>query len=505
MVSRRAFYASEYARDEGMRAGFEVFKAFEQDAKDFEGFARTKLGMPVLVLTGEKASGQVLIDQAKLVGTDVRGIIVPGAGHWLLEEATGPAPRLRGRAAAAGRAAALRQLGRHVVAALPPWARLRSGMADGGLRALARAAGQGDLEAARSLAHAAERAGLGVEADAAWARLARRGDREALERLGGLRRPLRTAPGQVTPLPDLPPAPPGDVVVAEGEDGRVHLRRLASPRDIAREATFLPPADGRRWSYLAREDQPGRLAVTWGLPTQSALVTASALVDVTPEAFGRLVVRLPPSLELLPRLTPELLLAGDDTSLVALALHDGSIRWRSDGRGVRRVVTDLADVLLVHARELSEASLADGGPNGRRYDRGPMATLVGDELPLVEPAWFLLLGPVLVAARGHGRRRSGASWLVAVRRESNALLWQRSGSGLDVAAVAAATDTLYTAWLARPSAQPVRAAGHVEAIDARSGDTLWRRDLGPCEAIGLTPVEGALEVSVDGRRARYEA
>lgn len=85
----RAFYASEYARDEGMRAGFEVFKAFEQDAKDFEGFARTKLAMPVLVLTGEKASGQVLIDQAKLVGTDVRGIIIPGSGHWLLEEKQG--------------------------------------------------------------------------------------------------------------------------------------------------------------------------------------------------------------------------------------------------------------------------------------------------------------------------------------------------------------------------------------------------------------------------------
>lgn len=85
----RAFYAAEYARDDGMRAGFEVFKAFEQDAKDFEELAKTKLPMPVLVLTGEKASGQVLIDQAKLVATDVRGIIIPGSGHWLLEEKTG--------------------------------------------------------------------------------------------------------------------------------------------------------------------------------------------------------------------------------------------------------------------------------------------------------------------------------------------------------------------------------------------------------------------------------
>jgi pimeloyl-ACP methyl ester carboxylesterase len=43
--------------------------------------------MPVLVLTGEKASGTFLIDQAKMVATDVKGVVVPGAGHWLMEEA----------------------------------------------------------------------------------------------------------------------------------------------------------------------------------------------------------------------------------------------------------------------------------------------------------------------------------------------------------------------------------------------------------------------------------
>jgi pimeloyl-ACP methyl ester carboxylesterase len=43
--------------------------------------------MPVLVLTGEKASGQFLIDQARLVATDVKGVVVKGSGHWLMEEA----------------------------------------------------------------------------------------------------------------------------------------------------------------------------------------------------------------------------------------------------------------------------------------------------------------------------------------------------------------------------------------------------------------------------------
>jgi len=83
----RRFYAAEYARPGGMRDGFEYFRSFEQDARDFAGFARTPLRMPMLVLSGEKASGQFLIDQARLVDTDVEGVIVPGAGHWLMEEA----------------------------------------------------------------------------------------------------------------------------------------------------------------------------------------------------------------------------------------------------------------------------------------------------------------------------------------------------------------------------------------------------------------------------------
>ena len=45
--------------------------------------------MPFLVLTGEKASGTFLIDQTRLIATNVTGTVVKGAGHWLMEEATG--------------------------------------------------------------------------------------------------------------------------------------------------------------------------------------------------------------------------------------------------------------------------------------------------------------------------------------------------------------------------------------------------------------------------------
>src|SRR6266403_4171024 len=83
----RRFYASAYAQAGAMRAGFEVFHAFEQDAKDFAELAQTKLTMPILVLAGEKASGNFLIEQGRLVDTNVQSVVVKGSGHWLMEEA----------------------------------------------------------------------------------------------------------------------------------------------------------------------------------------------------------------------------------------------------------------------------------------------------------------------------------------------------------------------------------------------------------------------------------
>jgi pimeloyl-ACP methyl ester carboxylesterase len=83
----RQIYAQAYAQPGGMHAGFEYFRNFERDAQDFAQLAATRLTMPVLVLTGEKASGQFLIDQARIVATDVKGVIIEGSGHWLMEEA----------------------------------------------------------------------------------------------------------------------------------------------------------------------------------------------------------------------------------------------------------------------------------------------------------------------------------------------------------------------------------------------------------------------------------
>jgi pimeloyl-ACP methyl ester carboxylesterase len=85
----RVFYAKEYAQPGHIKAGMEVFRAFPKDADDFAGFAKAKLAMPLLVLSGEKAGGPFLIEQGKMVATNVEGVLVKGSGHWLMEEAPG--------------------------------------------------------------------------------------------------------------------------------------------------------------------------------------------------------------------------------------------------------------------------------------------------------------------------------------------------------------------------------------------------------------------------------
>jgi pimeloyl-ACP methyl ester carboxylesterase len=83
----RQLYAATFAQPGGVHAGMEYFRNFERDAQDFAALAKTPLKMPVLVLTGEKASGPFLIEQGRLVASDVKGVIVPGSGHWLIDEA----------------------------------------------------------------------------------------------------------------------------------------------------------------------------------------------------------------------------------------------------------------------------------------------------------------------------------------------------------------------------------------------------------------------------------
>ncbi|HEY3011439.1 MAG TPA: alpha/beta hydrolase [Gemmatimonadales bacterium] len=86
----RRHYARLYARPGAMHAGFEQFKAFDQDAIDNKAFvAQGKLQMPVLAVGGEKSFGLEMAVVMRSAATNVEEAIVPNSGHWTMEENPG--------------------------------------------------------------------------------------------------------------------------------------------------------------------------------------------------------------------------------------------------------------------------------------------------------------------------------------------------------------------------------------------------------------------------------
>ena len=84
----RQHYAKLYARPGAMRAAFAQFTSIRQDAEDNKVAMATKLGMPVLAIGGEKSFGANEAVVMRNAATDVTELVVPNAGHWLMEEAT---------------------------------------------------------------------------------------------------------------------------------------------------------------------------------------------------------------------------------------------------------------------------------------------------------------------------------------------------------------------------------------------------------------------------------
>lgn len=81
-----AVYARAYAAPGALRAGFELYRAFDQDEERFATLLQHKLPMPVLALGGELDNGSLITDMAHEAAIEVRGVVVPGGGHWTPEE-----------------------------------------------------------------------------------------------------------------------------------------------------------------------------------------------------------------------------------------------------------------------------------------------------------------------------------------------------------------------------------------------------------------------------------
>jgi pimeloyl-ACP methyl ester carboxylesterase len=82
----RSHYAALYAQPGAMHAALMQFHAFSQDARDNEIPSRTKLTMPLLAIGGEKSYGVLMPHLLTPAAADVRGAVVPNAGHWIMEE-----------------------------------------------------------------------------------------------------------------------------------------------------------------------------------------------------------------------------------------------------------------------------------------------------------------------------------------------------------------------------------------------------------------------------------
>ena len=77
-----------YSIPGAISGSFKWFQAFRQDVEDNHQFMKEKLKMPMLALGGETSAGRSLTDHLKLVATNVKGIEIKGAGHWIVQEQT---------------------------------------------------------------------------------------------------------------------------------------------------------------------------------------------------------------------------------------------------------------------------------------------------------------------------------------------------------------------------------------------------------------------------------
>jgi pimeloyl-ACP methyl ester carboxylesterase len=82
-------YASAYSAPGAMRAGFELYRAFDQDAADNRAALERngRLTVPVLAVGGETStSGPVVEEMMREVAESVTGVRIPRTAHWVPEE-----------------------------------------------------------------------------------------------------------------------------------------------------------------------------------------------------------------------------------------------------------------------------------------------------------------------------------------------------------------------------------------------------------------------------------
>ena len=86
-------YVSHYSAPGGMRAGFEYYRAFPQDAIQNMNYSKSNLTMPVLAMGagyipafGGNIPMQSIVYGMRMLTQNVQGVTVPNSGHFIPEE-----------------------------------------------------------------------------------------------------------------------------------------------------------------------------------------------------------------------------------------------------------------------------------------------------------------------------------------------------------------------------------------------------------------------------------
>src|SRR6187200_775650 len=81
------YYVDGLSDPDALHGSFQLYRAFGTTTAQNEQRKTRRLAMPVLAMGGAQSVGAMAADTMKLTADEVETLVIPGAGHWLAEQA----------------------------------------------------------------------------------------------------------------------------------------------------------------------------------------------------------------------------------------------------------------------------------------------------------------------------------------------------------------------------------------------------------------------------------
>jgi pimeloyl-ACP methyl ester carboxylesterase len=82
-----AYYIRLLSNPQALHGSFGFYRAFQATVEQNERRKDRHLSMPVLAIGGQASHGTHVAEAMETIAADVRGVVIPGAGHWVAEQA----------------------------------------------------------------------------------------------------------------------------------------------------------------------------------------------------------------------------------------------------------------------------------------------------------------------------------------------------------------------------------------------------------------------------------